>query len=182
MHPINEFYLGLRKTTAFDCTLEDLWVLPPSIISVQYFYLEWLFPVDHASKWNRTVPTLHGDELLFFQTNPDIQQKFLTSFDKIIGYFEIERQGNQLFATDTLKARDYWLKPIGHQEKKISRIIRSLAWCGQLDLAKNLQSLALRLIVQKGYLKPDTLHIWRHLLDDLQGGSINHNAIHQMIP
>ncbi len=27
MHPINEFYLGLRKTTAFDCTLEDLWVL-----------------------------------------------------------------------------------------------------------------------------------------------------------
>lgn len=183
MHPINEFYLGLRKTTAFDYALEDLWALPHSIISVQYFYIEWLFPVDHASKWNKTVPTLHGDDLLFFQSNLEIQQKFLTSFDKIMHHFGIERIGNQVFATDALKARDYWLKEVGHQEKKISRIMRSLAWCGQLDLAKNLQSLALRLIVQKGHLKPNTLYIWQHLLDDLQG-DLGENArpVHLMTP
>lgn len=183
MHPINEFYLGLRKTTAFDCTLEDLWALPPSMIGVQYFYIEWLFPVDHASKWNRTVPTLHGDDLLFFQSNPEIQQKFLTSFDKIMHYFGIERVGNQVFANDTLKTRDYWLKEVGHQEKKISRIMRSLAWCGQLELAKSLQALALELIVQKGHLKPNTLYIWQHLLDDLQDGLDNQaHPVHLMTP
>lgn len=183
MHPINEFYLGLRKTTAFDCTLEDLWALPPSMIGVQYFYIEWLFPVDHASKWNRTVPTLHGDDLLFFQSNPEIQQKFLTSFDKIMHYFGIERVSNQVFANDTLKARGYWLKEVGHQEKKISRIMRSLAWCGQLELAKSLQALALELIVQKGHLKPNTLYIWQHLLDDLQDGlDKNAHPVHLMTP
>lgn len=183
MHPINEFYLGLRKTTAFDCTLEDLWALPPSMIGVQYFYIEWLFPVDHASKWNRTVPTLHGDDLLFFQSNPEIQQKFLTSFDKIMHYFGIERVGNQVFANDTLKTRDYWLKEVGHQEKKISRIMRSLAWCGQLELAKSLQALALELIVQKGHLKPNTLYIWQHLLDDLQDGLDSQaHPVHLMTP
>ncbi len=183
MHPINEFYLGLRKTTAFDCTLEDLWELPPSMIGVQYFYIEWLFPVDHASKWNRTVPTLHGDDLLFFQTHPEIQQKFLTSFDRIMHHFGIERIGNQVFANDTLKLRDYWLKEVGHQEKKISRIMRSLAWCGQLELAKSLQALALELIVQKGHLKPNTLYIWQHLLDDLQDGLDNQAyPVHLMTP
>lgn len=168
MHPINEFYLGLTKTPYFDFGLEDLWQLPPNFIKMQYLYIEWLFPIDHSSKWNRTVPLLLGDDLIFFRTNLEIQQKFLTSFDKIIQHFGIERQGTQVFATDTLKSQQYWLQEVGHQEKKISRIIRSLAWCGQFELAKNLQALALELIVEKGYLKPNTLEIWRHLLDEYQ--------------
>lgn len=98
-------------------------------------------------------------------------------------YFGIERVGNQVFANDTLKARDYWLKEVGHQEKKISRIMRSLAWCGQLELAKSLQALALELIVQKGHLKPNTLYIWQHLLDDLQDGLDNQaHPVHLMTP
>lgn len=165
MHPINEFYLGLRKTElGFD--LQSFWNLKPSAIGDGYFWIAWLFPINQASKWNRRAPMLLGDDLIFFKQNVEIQQKYLTSFDNIMSYFGIYRKGNNLFLTEELKARHYWLRNIGHEEKKISRIIRSLAWCGHLELARNLQILALQLIQEKGYLKENTLEIWQGLLDE----------------
>ena len=167
MHPINEFYLGLRKTErGFD--LPTLWNLSPTMIGLQYFYIEWLFPVNQASKWNKHAPLLLGDDLNFFKQNEEIQKKYLTSFDKIIHYFGIYREGNTLFISDELKVRSYWLREVGHEEKKISRIIRSLAWCGHLELARNLQKLSIELIKEKGYLKEGTLTIWQNILDEYQ--------------
>lgn len=167
MHPINEFYLGLRKTElGFD--LQALWGLKPSVIGDGYFWIPWLFPVNQASKWNLRAPMLLGEDIVFFKGNVEIQEKYLISFDKIINYFGIYRKGTALFITDELKVRNYWLRNIGHEEKKISRIIRSLAWCGHLELARNLQTLALQLIQEKGYLKENTLEIWQSLLDEYQ--------------
>nr|ABV82721.1 putative phosphoribosylpyrophosphate synthetase [Actinobacillus pleuropneumoniae] len=109
---------------------------------------------------------LLGEDLVFFKENIGIQEKYLISFDNIINYFGIYRKGTALFLTDELKVRNYWLRNIGHEEKKISRIIRSLAWCGHLELAQNLQKLAIALIQEKGVLKEGTLDIWQHLLDE----------------
>lgn len=165
MHPVIEFYLGQRKTER-NLTLEDLWELPDLFIGKQYFYIPWLFPVEKPSKWNHRVPLFQPVDTEYFRNNIEIQQKFLKSFDSIIHYFGIQRENDKLIVQDKILERNYWLDQVGHETKKISRIIVSLHLCGQPELAKQLQQLAIQLGQEKGYLLPETLDIWYNLIPE----------------
>ncbi|PJG83432.1 opioid growth factor receptor-related protein [Caviibacterium pharyngocola] len=164
-HPIIEFYLEQRKTPeGFD--LNDLLNLPSAIIGDGYFYIPWLFPVDTLSKWNKKLPHFTAEELDFFKNNAEIQIKFLLAVEKILFYFGIYLKDNTWIVKDDIQSRPYWLRNIGHESKKISRIIRSLHYCGQPELAKNLQQLAIKLGEEKGIIQENTLEIWANLLND----------------
>ncbi|WP_439294769.1 opioid growth factor receptor-related protein [Lonepinella sp. BR2882] len=165
MHPVIEFYLDQRKSE-MNFSFEQMLAIEPLAIELGYFWIPWFFPVLERSKWNKKMPLLSPDEIEFFKQNEQIQQRFLQAFDAIMAYFEIQRNGTELTITETLTQRSYWLKNIGHQQKKISRIIRSLKLLGQELLARNLQQLAIKLGQEKGYLLPDTLEIWQGIFED----------------
>lgn len=164
-HPVIAFYLEKLKTPE-GFTLNDLWNLKPMMIGNGYFYIPWLFPVDKLSKWNKQLPQFTPEELDFFKNNLEIQEKYLISVERILLYFGIRRQDQTWLVSDKIRERNYWLRKIGHEAKKMSRIIRSLHYCGHPKLAKNLQQIALQLGAEKGYLLEDTLSVWASLLDD----------------
>ncbi len=163
LNPVIDFYLEKRKSQ-HNFSLQDMWNIRKSIIGDAYFYIAWLFPATESSKWNRGIPVFNQQDIEYFCNNTEIQQKYLKSFDFVMSYFEIYRIGNEVYPTETLKSRSYWLRQIGHESKKISRIIRSLNICGHPDLAKNLQILAIQLGKEKGFIQPETLGIWENLL------------------
>lgn len=68
------------------------------------------------------------------------------------------------FPKSELTERKVWLRNIGHESKKISRIIRSLNYCGHPELAKSLQQLAIKLGQEKGVIQEETIGIWTNLL------------------
>ncbi|MDU8924462.1 opioid growth factor receptor-related protein [Pasteurellaceae bacterium LIM206] len=170
MHPVIELYQGKRSVplpNGTQLSLSDLWHLHPAIIGDGYFYIPWLFPITApSSKWNRKIPLFSQEEAAYFARQSDIQTNFLKSFDAIMDYFGIVRNEQRLIVKDEIMQRHYWLRNIGHESKKISRIIRSMAICGQPELAKNLQQLALKLGKEKGYIQPETLPIWEHIFDE----------------
>jgi len=155
MHPVIEFYLEQRKSQ-HNLSLQDMWAMPKRMIGDAYLYIPWLLPVTESSKWNRSVPVFNEEDA--------IQNKYLHSIDFILDYFSLYRECNQIFPKSELTERKVWLRNIGHESKKISRIIRSLNYCGHPELAKSLQQLAIKLGQEKGVIQEETIGIWTNLL------------------
>ena len=142
MHPVIEFYLEQRKSQ-HNLSLQDMWAMPKRMVGDAYLYIPWLLPVTESSKWNRSVPV---------------------SIDFILDYFCLYREDNKILPKPELSERKVWLRNIGHESKKISRIIRSLNYCGHPELAKSLQQLAIKLGQEKGVIQEETIGIWTNLL------------------
>ena len=140
MHPVIEFYLVQRKSQ-HNLSLQDMWAMPKRMIGDAYLYIPWLLPVTESSKWNRSVPVFNEEDRAIFIGDEAIQNKYLHSIDFILDYFNLYRECN-----------------------KISRIIRSLNYCGHPDLAKSLQQLAIKLGQEKGVIQEETIGIWTNLL------------------
>ena len=167
MHPVIEFYLEQRKSNE-NLSLQDMWAMSPKFIGDAYFYIAWLLPVTESQKWNHRfkVPLFTAEDVEAFKNNAEIQPKYLKSVDFILDYFCLYREDNQVFAKSELAARKHWLRNIGHESKKISRLIRSLKYCGYVELAKNLQQLAIKLGTEKGVIQEETIGIWKGILPD----------------
>ncbi|MBN6709971.1 hypothetical protein JFL47_02265 [Haemophilus haemoglobinophilus] len=163
-HPVINFYLE-KCHGAYNYSLQDMWNIPQIILGDGYFYIPWLFPVMESSKWNTKVPVFTEQEAQYFSQNVEIQQKYLHSVDFLLDYFCLYREGDQVYAKPELMERNYWLRNIGHESKKISRLIRSLNICGQKTLAKNLQQFALKMGAEKGVIQPETIGIWQSLIE-----------------
>ena len=163
MHPVIEFYLEQRKNQ-HNLSLQDMWAMPKRMIGDAYFYIPWLLPVTESSKQNRSVPVFNEEDLAIFIGDEAIQNKYLHSIDIILDYFCLYREDNKIFPKTELSERKVWLRNIGHESKKISRIIRSLNYCGHPELAKSLQQLAIKLGQEKGVIQEETMEIWTNLL------------------
>ena len=163
MHPVIEFYLEQRKSQ-HNLSLQDMWSMPKKMIGDAYFYIPWLLPVTESSKWNRSVPVFKEEDRAFFIGDEAIQNKYLHSIDFILDYFNLYRECNKIYPKSELTERKVWLRNIGHESKKISRIIRSLNYCGHPELAKSLQQLAIKLGQEKGIIQEETIGIWTNLL------------------
>lgn len=163
MHPVIEFYLE-KRNSQHNLSLQDMWEMPPKLFGDAYFFIPWLYPVIESSKWNRSVSVFSEEEQQFFNHQPEIQEKYLRSIDLILDYFCLYREGEQVYPKEELSERKVWLRNIGHESKKISRLIRSLNYCGHTGLARNLQQLAIKLGLEKGVIQPEMLSIWENLL------------------
>ena len=163
MHPVIEFYLEQRKSQ-HNLSLQDMWAMPKRMIGDAYLYIPWLLPVTESSKWNRSVPVFNEEDLAIFIGDEAIQNKYLHSIDFILDYFNLYRECNKIYPKPELTERKVWLRNIGHESKKISRIIRSLNYCGHPDLAKSLQPLAIKLGQENGIIQEETIGIWTNLL------------------
>ncbi|MBV7388242.1 hypothetical protein KRX11_06235 [Pasteurellaceae bacterium TAE3-ERU1] len=163
MHPIIKFYLDQEiACDRFD--FNAMLTIPKPVIGDGYFYIAWLFPTDQPSKWNHREGFFTQEDIDYFRNNEIIQQRFLQAFDFIIDYFSLYRKDDQLYAKESLKNQQYWLRNIGHESKKISRIIYSLWLCGQPELARNLQRIAIELGKEKGHIQEQTIGIWQSII------------------
>jgi hypothetical protein len=83
------------------------------------------------------------------------------SLDRMINFFGLQWIGEEIAPIDDINLKDYiWLKRGGHNHYRISRIIRSLALCGQLTLSKKFQSAVLDVSSQFGEVDESSRLFW----------------------
>lgn len=148
------------------------YVLTDTIIGDGYFFMQWLFPVQGVSKWHTHTKGLNNQEVEFLQNSTEIKTNVLNSAKFILNYFQLEVKDKQIYLKPTLNQRDYWLRGIGHEEKKLSRIMLSLKLCGFEALATSLQQISMQTLAQKGFKtgkdpKP-TIEFWHGIFDSKQ--------------
>ncbi len=104
-------------------------------------YIQWLFPTDQTSNYNRKGPVFTVAQFKIFSQNPLIKKNVQLSFLKMLEFYGLEYQEKTLTVQKGLnfenRAKNWLAKP-NHNFLRLSRILRSLNLFDLTDEAKAL--------------------------------------------
>lgn len=141
--------------------IHEIWELSDFWLEHDHKYVQWLFPIDVSTKFNGHAPVLAlTDRMAFMETKAALLAQ-RRSLEMMLRFFGLRWEGDAIIAVDGINLRDYiWLKRGGHNHYRISRIIRSLALCGQLELSKKFQSAVLEVSSEYGEVEESSRRFW----------------------
>lgn len=143
-------------------TIEDIWALPPFWLEHTHDYIQWLFPIPEASRFNAFAPTLTPTLQTAFEQYTSLRHRQQRSLDVMLDFFGLSREGTAITAQPTLSiSSQIWLKAGGHNHLRITRIIRSLALCSQQDLARSFQQAVIEIGTKHGVVSEKSMNYWR---------------------
>lgn len=165
-HPLIEFYLG-QGTDHKQRTIEAVWSLDSFWLEHTHDYIQWLFPIPEAGRFNGFAPLLTVPVRQAFAESPELQARQRCSLDIMLAFFGLERSAAgiapSITATQALDPlRHIWLKRGGHNHLRISRMIRSLYLCHQPALAQAFQSAVIKIGTEQGYVSETSLLYWQN--------------------
>lgn len=141
--------------------IEALWALSPFWLEHTHDYIQWLFPIPEAGRFNGFAPLLTTSDREAFRVDASLRDRQRVSLDVMLAFLGLERDELTITAHPDLNIRDHiWLKAGGHNHLRISRIIRSLALCHQRDLARAFQDAVIRLGRERGIVSETSIHFW----------------------
>ncbi|EGU0150143.1 hypothetical protein JFQ72_004389 [Vibrio parahaemolyticus] len=142
-------------------TINDIWAFNDFWLEHDHSYIQWLFPIDSQTKFNRHAPILTTEDISAFRQFDSLKEAQLKSLSVMLGFLGMQWQGDEIIPTPILNIRDHiWLKHGGHNHLRISRIIRSLALCGQLELSELFQQAMLDAAKQYGEVSEESKAYW----------------------
>lgn len=131
--------------------ISDIWQLDSFWLEHNHKYIQWLFPIDTGTKFNKHAPVLSKSDIEAFKSNPELKLVQQKSLDLMVTFFGIERHSMEFKAAPGLNIKEHiWLKFGGHNHLRITRMIRSLALCDQPYLAKAFQQAMISISKQHG--------------------------------
>lgn len=146
------FNLGLEPCHYKDLYINDIYsVLTDDIIGDGYFYLQWLFPAQGTSRWHTHTTVVNQDDVEFMRRSNEIKRNIINSTAFMFHYFQLDMNDNLIVPKETINDKTYWLRGIGHEERKLSRMMLGLKLCGFDELAQQLQQLSITLLSTKGF-------------------------------
>jgi hypothetical protein len=131
MSRLVDFYRG-TATDAEGRLLKDIWAWDDDELEVVHDFIQWLFPLPEASRFNPDAPLLTQGDIAAFKTEPSLQANLRQSFERILTFFGLSLAGDgQVIVGPTFSDRtpDVWSAP-NHNWLRITRILRSLRLLG----------------------------------------------------
>lgn len=142
--------------------INDIWDFDHRHLEYIHDFIQWIFPLEVKSQYCKTAAILTKEDVDYCRKSTLIQQNQLKSLDVMLEYYGLYREGTQIFAVENLNPRDHiWLKRGGHNQLRISRMIRSLMLCGNRMVAESLQKAAIHFGTTVGYVQPKTIEFWQ---------------------
>lgn len=134
-----EFYRG-DGTDTENRRLEAIWAWDDDDLEAVHDFIQWLFPLPEASRFNPDAPLLTPDDIQAFRTDPVLQANLARSFGRILTFLGLVRDADgRVTEGPNFAARvaDVWGSP-NHNWLRITRILRSLTLLGQDDRGRAL--------------------------------------------
>ncbi|WP_442488324.1 opioid growth factor receptor-related protein [Halomonas litopenaei] len=142
--------------------IHDLWSLPPFWLEHTHDYIQWLFPIPEAGRFNGFAPLLSEADRAAFADDDALRANQRRSLDVMLAFFGLTRDGQTIQALPELNMREHiWLKRGGHNHLRISRIIRSLHLCHQPELAAAFQQAVIEIGTTQGVVAEPSVAYWR---------------------
>ncbi|MGE4248527.1 MAG: opioid growth factor receptor-related protein [Parvibaculaceae bacterium] len=128
-------------------SLADVLAFDDARLERSHDYIQWLFPLREASRFNADAPVL-SDEAVAELAASDLARN------------NLRRAGDRMLAF--YRANDHWLIAFDHNHLRITRIIRCLALVLGKDEARTFHDEILALAVAAGDpVNADSLRYWR---------------------
>ncbi|MGS2742566.1 opioid growth factor receptor-related protein [Halomonas sp. LS-001] len=159
-----DFYCGEGRDHK-DRHLEDIWALSPFWLEHTHDYIQWLFPIPEAGRFNAFAPLLTPAVQAAFADSDVMRQHQQRSLDVMLVFFGLAWDGSDIAAQPTLAMPTHiWLKAGGHNHLRITRIIRSLALCHQPNLARTFQQAVIAIGTQQGVVADTSVQYWQEAI------------------
>ena len=163
--PILRFYRS-DATDDRGRTLDAILAWDDDRLEAVHDYIQWLFPLDEPSRFNRSAPLLTpGDRAAFRQ--PSLAANLRRALERMLAFYGFALQPTmppRVTRSDQWRERSaVWLYAGNHNLLRLTRIIRSLALLGQPELARALYD---RLKKEcEGRVTAVTLEYWKEATD-----------------
>ncbi|MCG9665929.1 hypothetical protein L1D26_23025 [Vibrio mediterranei] len=141
--------------------ISDIWGFNEFWLEHDHKYIQWLFPIDIQTKFNKHAPILTENDRAEFSSSEMLQKTQRKSLELMLRFFGLHWEGEEIVPTAQLNIRDHiWLKRGGHNHLRISRIIRSLALCGQHQLSFKFKQAIVKAALEHGKVSEESLDYW----------------------
>lgn len=146
--------------------IDDVWGLSHFWMEHTHDYIQWLFPIPEAGRYNGFAPVLDDKSREAFAGDPVMRASQRKSLDVMLNFFGLSRTEFGIAARDDLDMREHiWLKRGGHNHLRISRIIRSLHLCHQQALAATFREAVIEIGTTQGIVSEQSIQYWRTATD-----------------
>ncbi len=160
MSRLVDFYRG-EGTDAEGRALAEIWAFSDGQMEAIHDFIQWLFPLREASRFNPDAPLLTDTDVAAFRADPTLRANLLRSLDAFLGFLGLARDGIGIVEGPDFEARrDVWASP-NHNWLRITRVLHCLRILGLDDEARDLFAFLERLH-QGGTsgITPDTFGYW----------------------
>jgi hypothetical protein len=128
MNPIVSFYQG-TSPDRHGRTIESIWSYSDDQLEAIHNYIQFLFPLRDPGV--APAPLLDDETIRAFHDSPELRDRLLVSFDRMLRFHGLRREGDRVVPADdfTAKAAN-WLTPHNHNFLRITRILLCLKTLG----------------------------------------------------
>lgn len=143
-------------------TLDEILAFDDFWLEHTHDYIQWLFPLPEPSKFNHHIPVLSSEDRACFRTEKVLRLQQQRALDRMLTFYGLERREQAIRPLPGLSMKSHiWLKPAGHNHLRITRIIRSLQYCYQPEVAMQVQSAVIELGQTLGQVSDRSIEYWR---------------------
>ena len=129
---IVDFYRGLASDNR-GRTLEQIWSWDDDQLEAVHDYIQELFPLPEPSRHFSRAPLLTAADMTAFRADPALRSIMMRSFRRMLSFYGLEYVDDPPSvrkAAHFSRRAENWLAFGDHNHLRITRIIRSLRYCG----------------------------------------------------
>jgi hypothetical protein len=128
-------------------------------------FVQWLFPNREPSPVNPLAPLLSDLHVRAFQAAPELRASVDHASAKFLGFLGLrEAAGGFELADDFAQGAQYWLRPMDHNHRRISRFLTFQCEMGLKDRAAVLVEYLEAAFAGAGLVNIDALPYWRAIV------------------
>jgi hypothetical protein len=129
MSRLSEFYRGTGLDTE-GRTLAQMWAFSDEEMEDYHDFIQWLFPLREASRFNPDAPLLSDADVAAFRADPTLRAQLLRSLDRFLDFLGLERREDRVGPGPSFAGRsEVWTVP-NHNWLRITRVLHSLRLLG----------------------------------------------------
>jgi opioid growth factor receptor-like protein len=123
--------------------LDDILRWDDQALEAVHDYIQWLFPLDEPSMFNRDAPLLSAADCEAFRRDAALTTNLRRAFDRMLAFYGFQSTQNGAVvrvdrSSHWSRRSAVWLNPGNHNHLRLTRILKSLMLLGQPRLARAL--------------------------------------------
>jgi hypothetical protein len=104
---------------------------PDDALEFHHDFIQWLFPLEQASRFNPDAPVLAPAEFAELGKDPKVRDGLRAAFGRMLGFYGLAWNGAAVVKAENWDARSTnWALAPTHNDLRITRILHSLALFG----------------------------------------------------
>lgn len=161
MSQLVEFYRG-NGEDAEGRKLADVWAFSDDEMEFHHDFIQWIFPLQQASRFNPNAPILSDKDIADFRGDPALRENLKRSFDRFLAFLGLEEKDGRVVPAADFQAKSQVILAPDHNWLRITRALTSLRLLGLPEQSEAFYEGLLDLMKDgKARITAETRRFWR---------------------